>query len=233
LRLAPSEDESTVKLNENLDQALDRLQAGGLVAFATETIWGLAARADSPEAVGRLRAWKGRSADQPISILVNAPAGLAAHHFVISPLARSLMDQFWPGPVTLVLPCGRPDAFAPGIARSDGAIGVRCSPHPSAGGLVAAALGRGLGPLTATSLNRHGERAAENRSEALAMIRAEASAGDTELDRPLLLEPGDCDASLGSPSSVLDLCGAEPRLLREGDLAAALECRLASARAAS
>jgi L-threonylcarbamoyladenylate synthase len=202
---------------DNLDEALQRLREEGLVAFATETVWGLAARAQSRVAVERLRAWKGRSADLPISILVDGSARLSTYHFVLSPLACSATEAFWPGPCTLVLACSELGAFAPGIARDDGAIGVRCSSHAGAARLVARAFACGLGPLTATSLNPHGQPAAESREQARAMIEAQA-AGAPLCERPLLLEPGDHDASLGSASSVLDVSGTTPKLLREGAL---------------
>ena len=90
---------------ENLAQALQRLREDGCVAFPTETVWGLAACALSSRAVERLCAWKGRGEDQPISLLVPGAEDLEEIGFQLSTEACGLMDEFWPGPLTLVLPC--------------------------------------------------------------------------------------------------------------------------------
>jgi len=191
-----------------LAEAVARIAAGGLVAFPTETIWGLGADARSEGAVARLRAWKVRGDDQPLSVLVTGLAALAALGAEVGPLARDLAGAFWPGPLTLVLPCkGR---FAAGVARADGALGVRCSPHPVAASLARALEAAGVGPITATSLNRHGDAPARTRTEAaLACTRGEG-------DAPLLFLGDGLDAGGGRASTVVDLTGAVPRVLRWG-----------------
>jgi tRNA A37 threonylcarbamoyladenosine synthetase subunit TsaC/SUA5/YrdC len=105
-------------------------------------------------------------------------------------------------------------SFAAGIARADGAVGVRCSSHPRAAALVQAAHAAGLGPLTATSLNRHGEPPARSASQARALCAADAA------DAPLLLETLGEDARDEAPTSVLDLASDPPALLRRGALSA-------------
>jgi L-threonylcarbamoyladenylate synthase len=224
-----------------LDTALARLSADGLVAFPTETVWGLAARASSEAAVAKLRAWKGRCEAQPISLLVDASEGLEEYGFSMSPLARALMGRFWPGPATFVLPCesrrehaGTSSAlrFAAGIAREDGAVGLRCSTHPAAAALARGARERGLGPITATSFNRSGKLPARTRDEAGSLCAdtgedtPDPLAGVGE-DTPDLLAglnevfrfaPEGCDATGAAPSSVVDLTGGEPRILRPGPL---------------
>ena len=193
-----------------LAEAVERVAAGGLVAFPTETLWGLAADARSDEAVARLRRWKQRGDDQPLSVLVTSVHALPALGVEVGRLARELADTFWPGPLTMVLPCR--GQFAKGVTRADGALGVRCSPHPVAASLARALDAAGIGPITATSLNRHGAPPAHNRAEAVAAC----TAGDGE---PPLLYVGDgLDAGGGRASTVVDLTGSKPEVLRWGSL---------------
>jgi L-threonylcarbamoyladenylate synthase len=191
-----------------LADAVAALAGGHLVAFPTETLWGLGADARSEAAVARLRAWKARSDDQPLSVLVSGLAALADLGIEVRPLARKLADAFWPGPLTLVLPCrGR---FATGVARADGALGLRCSPHPVAASLARALAAAGVGPITATSLNRHGEPPPRTRAEAaLACSRGDGAP-------PLLFTGDGLDAGGGRPSTVVDLTGSKPEVLRWG-----------------
>lgn len=210
--MAPaSESSDPLSEEEDLSRALECLQAHGCVAFPTETVWGLAACALSDSALDRLRTWKGRSENQPISLLVPGSDGLTDLGFDLSAQARHLIDEFWPGPLTLVLSCTR--IFPGGIAREDGAVGLRCSPHPIAGRLAQAAHERGLGPLTATSLNRSGEPAARNEDEARALCGPDPGS-------PYLLASHGCESAGGSPSTVLDLTGSNPEILRAGAIPA-------------
>ncbi len=190
----------------SLAAAVARLRAGLLVAFPTETVWGLAADASSPDAVARLQAWKGRGPAQPLSVLVAEP-GQAD----LPPAGRRLAEAFWPGPLTLVASGAR--RLAPGVAREDGALGWRCSSHATARALAGAAAAAGLGPLTATSLNRSGEPPAGDRAAAAALC-----AGP---DAPALLDVDGPDAGGQAPSTVVDVTGPEPRVLREGAVPAA------------
>ena len=189
-----------------MGDALATLRDDRLVAFPTETVWGLAALARSPRAMERLRRWKGRDAQQPVSVLVSGKAALDSLGIETTPLVARLIERFWPGPLTLVLPSAAD--WAPGVPRADGAVGVRCSPHPLAAELVSRAERAGLGPLTATSLNRSGEVPARHVEEARALCVGSAD--------PALLEQPGLDASDGAPSSVLDLVAEPPRLLRTG-----------------
>jgi L-threonylcarbamoyladenylate synthase len=188
----------------SLEAALERVAEGGLVAFPTETSWGLGADARSDAAQAKLRAWKGREAAKPVSVLVADGADLARLGARLSPAAERLARAFWPGPLTLVVRCEA--KLAAGVAGPGGAVGLRCSPHPVAAALAALAAARGVGPLTATSLNRAGEPDCRTRAE------AEAWAGDD-----VALVAGR-DAGGGPPSSVVDATGAEPIVLREGAL---------------
>ena len=193
-------------------RATEILAEGGFVAFPTETVWGLAASARNEAAVAALGSWKGRAEKQPISVLVSGLGALLEMGFDPDPRARRLIERFWPGPLTLVLPCR--SAFAPGIAGRDGGVGVRCSSHPVAAELVRAAESAGLGPLTATSCNRSGEAPAQNEEEARALCAREPQG-------PYLLSAEGRVFPPGEPSTVLDLTGASPRILREGGIDAA------------
>lgn len=187
-----------------IDEAVAWIRSGGLVAYPTETLWGLGADATSAAALERLRRWKGRRADAPLSILVDGPEALAGLGIELGDAGRRLAEVFWPGPLTLVLPAA--GGFAPGVARADGAVGVRCSSHPRAAALARRLRREAAGPVTATSLNASGEPPARDRREA-------ERCGRRGPDAPRLL---DGEAGGAPASSVVDLCGAEPRLLRSG-----------------
>lgn len=185
------------------------LGAGGLVAYPTETVWGLAAAADSADGVQRLRTWKGRGEDAPASILVDGVDAAEALGCELGPAARRLAAAHWPGPLTLVVACRR--AFAAGVARADGAVGLRCSSHPLAAALARRALRDGVGPVTATSLNRHGEPAARTRAEAVRLCSG--------VDAPRLLDVDGAEAGGDAESTVVDASRARPEVLRWGAIA--------------
>jgi L-threonylcarbamoyladenylate synthase len=193
-------------------EAAQRIRRGELVAYPTETVWGLAADARSPSALEKLRAWKGRDAAQPVSVLVGDYAALAALGAEPTPLAERLASRFWPGPLTLVVRC--PRGFPPGIAGELGDVGFRCSPHP-----VARALAREAGAITATSFNRSGAPACRTRAEA-----------ERCADSQVALVAGD-DASGAAPSSVVDASGAQLRVLRAGAIPARALAEAASGEA--
>jgi L-threonylcarbamoyladenylate synthase len=198
------------------EAAVARVARSGLVAFPTETSWGLGADARSEAALAKLRAWKGRDAAKPISILVGGADDLARLGARLSPAASLLARAFWPGPLTLVVRCEA--KLAHGVAGPGGALGLRCSPHPVASALASLALRTGVGPLTATSLNRAGEADCRTREEAARCARGE-----------IPLVAGE-DAGGCPPSSVVDATGAEPVVLREGAVSkAAIAAALAGA----
>jgi L-threonylcarbamoyladenylate synthase len=196
---------------EPFADAVRHVRAGGLVAFPTETVWGLGADASRDDAVAGLRAWKGRDDGQPISVLVEGTASLAALGFDPPPVALALAEAFWPGPLTLVLPApARP--LARGIARAeDGAVGLRCSPHPTARGLAAALARAGAGPLTATSLNRSGAPPVRTLADAHALCRDAPEVRCVEPVPGEAAPPGDA-----APSTVVDCTGPTLRVLRAG-----------------
>ena len=187
----------------DLARALRHLQADGLVAYPTETVYGVGGCA-TEAAVGRLRALKSREADKPFILLV--PSRQAVEGLRWTPAARALADVFWPGSLTLVLE--DPLGIFPAWTRDPGrrAVGVRVSPHP-----IVARLLEALGaPLTSTSLNAPGEPPATSGAEALEVLQR-IGGGDV-----LLLDAGTLPPS--GPSTVVDCTGDEPRVLREGSI---------------
>ncbi len=196
-------------IRDPLGDAARWVRDGGLLAYPTETVWGLGADAGSEDAVQRLRSWKGRSERSPISILVEDAHMLEALGFEAGAAARRLISEFWPGPLTLVLPCRR--RFASGVARDDGAVGVRCSRHPLAAALARRLASEGVGPITSTSLNPSGAPAVRTRREAGACCDGAPGA-------PRMLEVEGAEAGGEAASSVVDLTGARPEVLRWGAL---------------
>lgn len=196
--------------SEALAHAVRIVRAGGLVVYPTETLYGLGADASSPAALRRLATLKGRDAAKPISVLVASRAMLDEVADGVDARAQRLIERFWPGPLTLVLPArhGLPSVLTGGR----GTIGVRISSHPLARALVEA-LGR---PLTATSANPGGEPAPVVIDEAR---RSLGQGIDAWLDGGRL--PG------GAGSTVLDVTVTPPRVVREGAVPlAAIEAAL-------
>ncbi len=198
-----------------LGEAVRWLQAGGLVAYPTETVWGLAADVRSAKGVERLERWKGRAQRQPISVLIENADAADALGFELGQQARRLADAFWPGPLTLIVPCSEVLAeaaapFAKGIARQDGAVGLRCSSHPLAMALARRLTREGAAPITATSLNRNGEPAARSREAA----RALCGQGEGE---PRMLDV-EAEAGGDDESTVVDATGSKLKVLRWGAL---------------
>jgi L-threonylcarbamoyladenylate synthase len=174
-----------------LKRAAQMLRSGGVLAFPTDTVYGLGACVDDEVACKRIYQIKGRPAGMPLILMVAASSQLEGLVHVDS-RAESMMRKWWPGPLTLIL-------HAPGGTT----LGVRIPKHK-----VALDLLRHAGPLMTTSANLHGGEPAMNAQEAagLAGVMAVLDGGAA---------PG------GVASTVLDLTGPEPHVLREGAIAAA------------
>ena len=160
-----------------LDEAVARLARGELVAYPTETVYGLGADAFSEPALARLLALKGRDAERGLSVLVADAAALARFAAPLPAEAARLAARFWPGPLTLVVRVADP-RFA-GVSTPLG-VGFRCSPHPTAAALARAA----PHPVVSTSANRSGEPPAATAAEveaalgsALAILGGEPASG--------------------------------------------------------
>jgi L-threonylcarbamoyladenylate synthase len=179
------------------------LRQGGLIAYPTETFYGLGVDPYQGTAVSKLLSAKGRSADQRLILLVDSldgVAGICDTGGILGDWLAQLARAFWPGPLTLVLPVGRGAARCAALAGA-ATVAMRISSHPVAR-LLCGALG---GPLTSTSANRSGMPPA-----------ASVAALDPELARALDLIVDGGDAPGGAPSTILDLTAPRPRLLRAG-----------------
>jgi len=183
------------------ERAVEILRAGGLVAFPTETVYGLGADATNPAALRRLYAVKGRPAEHPVIVHLARVEQLYGWAIDVPELARFLATACWPGPLTLVLRRAPsvPDEATGGLDT----VGLRVPAHPLALELLDA-FGSGI---AAPSANRFGR-----------VSPTTAGAVRTELgdDVDLVLDGGAC--RVGVESTIVDCSGAEPRILREGGL---------------
>ena len=185
----------------DLARAVEILRRGGLVAFPTETVYGLGADASNAEAVARLYAVKRRPADHPV--IVHFAGAAAAFEWAreVPAAARVLAQRFWPGPLTLIL--ARSDPAKDFVTGGQDNVGLRVPSHPVARRLLAA-FGAGI---AAPSANRFGGVSPTT----AAHVRADLGA-----DVELVLEGG--EAEVGIESTIVDCSGAAPVLLRPGHL---------------
>ena len=181
-----------------LKHAADVVKGGGLIVYPTETLYGIGADVTNPLIVGRINQVKRRADTKPILMIVNSLEMMSPYVDSISPDARSLMDKFWPGPLTLVFKASR--SVPPEITRDTGTVGVRI---PSSRICLRLLEHTGV-PLTSTSANRAGEKPAHTIQE--------IQKGLTGID--LYLDAGKLPES--QPSTVVDMSGATPRVLRSG-----------------
>ena len=154
----------------SLRRAAEIVRGGGVVAFPTETYYGLAVDPFQPAALERLFAVKRRPADLPILVLVSGPEQLGLLAASVPPLFSVLIDRFWPGPLTLVCPA-RAD-LPTRLTGNTGTVGVRRSPLAAANRLIAAC----GGPLTATSANLSGQPPAVS-TRAVALSQCNSAMG--------------------------------------------------------
>ncbi len=193
--------------------AAHALRTGALVGLPTETVYGLAADADDPAAVAQIFARKGRPSDHPLIVHVADSARAAAvAHFAseVPPFAQALMDAFWPGPLTLILP--RRAGVATAAAGGQASVGQRCPAHPVAQAVLQACAAppeagkdeRRVFGLAAPSANRFG------RVSPTTAAHVQAEFGE-EL---LVLDGGPC--AVGIESTIIDGTRGRPVLLRPG-----------------
>jgi L-threonylcarbamoyladenylate synthase len=194
---------------ESQEHALARLEAGGLVAFPTDTVYGLGAKAFLAEAAARIYQAKGRSVEKALPVLLSSSADLPRVALKPPLMALRLAARFWPGPLTIVV------ARQPAIPETVSAlptVGVRVPDHAVARGLLSAA-----GPMAVSSANRAGAPSPRTAQEVLAQLGGVID---------LILDGG--ETAGGMPSTVVDCTGEVPIVLREGpirleDLLAALD----------
>lgn len=181
----------------SIDAAVEALAQALPVAIPTDTVYGLAADPFRPGATERIFEVKRRPRDVNVPVLVSGVDQALEVATAVPETATRLMQRFWPGPLTLVIP-SRPDLGAD-LGEDDATVGVRCPNHP-----VPLTLCRRIGPLATTSANRHGE-------PTFTTAQAVAEAFGDKV--PVVLDGGTCE---GAPSTVVDCTGVEPKLLREG-----------------
>ncbi|HKQ46719.1 MAG TPA: L-threonylcarbamoyladenylate synthase [Phycisphaerae bacterium] len=194
----------------DIQRAAEALAAGALVAFPTETVYGLAANAANAKSVERLREVKGRAAQQPFTVHIGRREDSAKFVPQLSPLAQRFIRKGWPGPLTLVLPVDdpskapvHPTLSAPGreAVYADGTVGLRFPDHPIAVALLTAI----DAPIIASSANRAGQDPPHDADAVRSAL------GD---DIDLLLDAGQSRYKKGSTIVAVD--GSGYRLLREG-----------------
>ena len=189
-----------------MSDAASVLMAGGLVAFPTETVYGLGADASNAAAVARIYSVKGRPADHPLIVHVATMDGLGDWARDVPSYAISLARDFWPGPMTLVVP--RSDLAGDFVTGGQDTVGVRVPAHPVALGLLEAFLRAGGKGVAAPSANRFG-----NVSPTSAQAVA-TELGDYLADGDQILDGGACD--VGVESTIIDCTGVGPKILRPG-----------------
>ncbi|MBM3358934.1 MAG: threonylcarbamoyl-AMP synthase [Betaproteobacteria bacterium] len=182
-----------------IDLAVAVLRAGGLVAFPTETVYGLGADASNAEAVKKIFAVKGRPASHPVIVHLADAVQLASWAREIPEAAHLLAQRFWPGPLTLILRRAR--AVSDVVTGGQDTVALRVPSHPVARQLLA----RFGGGIAAPSANRFGRVSATTAGH----VRREF--GDAV---PCVLDGGEAD--VGIESTILDLSGGAPVLLRTG-----------------
>jgi L-threonylcarbamoyladenylate synthase len=213
MKAAPRAQASIVKPDAaGLEQAVQRLLQDKLVAFPTETVYGLGANASSATAVKKIFAAKGRPADHPVIVHVAAAHALDDWAIHIPPEARRLAEAFWPGPLTLVL---QRAAHVPDeVTGGQNTVGLRCPAHPVAQALLhawtATAPQRPCG-LAAPSANPYG------RISPTTAAHVATDFIDTDL---LILDGGEC--AVGIESTIIDYSRGQPVLLRPGAVTPAM-----------
>lgn len=199
-----------------IEQGAQRLIEGRLVAFPTETVYGLGADAENPEAIARIYAAKGRPANHPVIVHLAPDADITYWVMQVPPQARQLIDAFWPGPLTLILP--RALHIPAEVAGGQNSIGLRCPSHPIAQALLSrfAQLKGGHGGVAAPSANRFGQVSPTQ----VGHVQAEfPNLSEHEL---LIVEGG--SSEVGIESTIVDLSrleqGVGPVILRPGHITA-------------
>jgi L-threonylcarbamoyladenylate synthase len=190
--------------------AAANLLAGGLVAFPTETVYGLGADACNADAVARVYSVKGRPSDHPLIVHIASIDGLGAWAADVPSYTISLARDFWPGPMTLVVK--RSELAADFVTGGQDTVGVRVPDHPVALGFLEAFVRTGGKGVAAPSANRFG-----NVSPTTALA-VSAELGDYLAEGDQILDGGACD--VGVESTIIDCTGDVPKVLRPGAITA-------------
>ena len=188
--------------SNTISHAVDVLMQGGVVAFPTDTVYGLGVLASQAESIERLYSIKGREQTKAIAVLIAEARLLEQISASPSEKALRLAKRFWPGPLTFVLPKHR--SFPEGLSP-DGRIGVRVPNHP-----IALKLLKEAGPMGVTSANLSGQPSASSANEVLAQLDGRIH---------LIIDGGETPG--GVPSTVVDMSGELPNILRSGPVSEA------------
>jgi L-threonylcarbamoyladenylate synthase len=178
--------------------AVTAVQEGGLVVLPTDTVYGIGADAFTPSAVSALLAAKGRGRSMPPPVLVGSVRAAASLAESLGAFGQDLIDEFWPGPLTLVFRAS--PTLKWDLGDTMGTVAVRMPLHP-----VALDLLRRTGPMAVSSANRHGLPPATTAADAQEQLGTAVS---------VYLDGGPCADNV--PSTILDLTGTVPRMLRAG-----------------
>ncbi len=184
--------------------AAQTIASGELVAFPTETVYGLGADACNDAAIAKIFAAKGRPSDHPLIVHVASPSGVAHFAQSVPAFAHKLIATFWPGPLTVILP--RRPSVARAAAGGQNSIGLRCPSHPMALSLLRECQKLGVIGVAAPSANRFGR----------VSPTSAAHVTDEFGESLLVLDGGDCD--VGIESAIIDCTRGVPVLLRHGML---------------
>ena len=181
-----------------IEQAARLIKMGEIVAFPTETVYGLGADYANPEAVGKIFAAKGRPQDNPLIVHLSDWAQIGEIAASVPPLAKELYERFCPGPLTMILPKSSrvPDVVTAGLST----VGVRFPSHPVARALIQASC-----PIAAPSANV---------SKHVSPTTAQHVLDDLDGKIPMILDGGDCQ--VGIESTIVDLTQEIPVILRPG-----------------
>jgi L-threonylcarbamoyladenylate synthase len=193
----------SLRTTTDVDQAVAVLRSEGLVALPTETVYGLAGDASSADAVHRIFAVKGRPATHPVIVHLPSAQALDAWAHDVPAWAGSLVEQLWPGPLTLVVP--RSGRVSDAVTGGQATVGLRVPAHP----LTLDVLERFDGGLAAPSANRYGQVSPTSATHVVAELEPFLDA-----ERDVVLDGGPC--RVGVESTIVGAWDAVPRLLRPG-----------------
>jgi len=188
----------------HVQQAVDALCAGELLGLPTETVYGLAADACNETAVAKIFQAKGRPSNHPLIVHVSSVNEVKKFANEAPDFAQKLMVQFWPGPLTLILP--RREEMAAAAAGGQNSVGLRCPSHPVAHEVLKACAAKGVWGVAAPSANLFG------RVSPTSAAHVQSEFGDSLL----ILDGGECE--VGIESSIVDCTRGVPVLLRPGQI---------------
>ena len=182
--------------------AVDAVKAGQLVVLPTDTLYGLGCDAFNNEAVANLLATKHRGPDMPVPVLVGSWDTIQGLVQYYSPQAKTLVEAFWPGGLSIIVP--QAPSLPWNLGDTRGTVMLRMPLHP-----VAIELLRETGPMAVSSANISGHQPPSTVTEARQQLNQNVS---------IYLDGGEC--AIGKPSSIIDISGERPKLLREGAISA-------------